>query len=120
MPPQIKVAHKELNLIQVVVSGIPERGGMRTAQSQQPQMFKSFSAFAVFALLGAGVVALPALAPKVEAGEVAALPKGDRLTVQAPSHDCSGQVWPNLATPCLRSADGGAKILEARLVTARR
>jgi hypothetical protein len=82
-------------------------------------MFRSFSALAVVAFLGACVVALPALAPKVEASEAAVLAKADRLP-QAPSLNCSTQVWPDLATACLRSAGGGAKILEARLVTARR
>jgi hypothetical protein len=82
-------------------------------------MFKSFSALALVALLGACVVALPVFAPKVEAREAAVLAKADRL-IQAPSLNCSTQVWPDLATSCLRRADGGAKILEARLVTARR
>ena len=82
-------------------------------------MFKSFSALAAVLLLGVTVIALPALAPKVEASEAAALPKGDRL-VKAPLMACATQVWPDIATSCLRSSDGAKKILEARLVTARR
>jgi hypothetical protein len=83
-------------------------------------MFKSFSALAVFALLGASVIALPALAPKVEASEAAALAKGDRLPVRPPSLNCATQVWPDIAASCLRGTDDSTKILEARLVTARR
>jgi hypothetical protein len=83
-------------------------------------MFKSFSALAVVMLLGASVIALPALAPKVEASEAAALAKGDRLQVRAPLLNCATQVWPDIALSCLRTTDGTTKILEARLVTARR
>jgi hypothetical protein len=83
-------------------------------------MFKSFSALTVVMLLGAAVVALPAFAPKVEASEAAALAKGDRLQVLAPSVTCATQVWPDIAASCLWTAGQGAKILEARLVTARR
>jgi hypothetical protein len=83
-------------------------------------MFKSFSALAVFTLLGVSVIALPALAPKVEASEAAVLAKGDRLQVRAPSLDCATQIWPHIAAACLRTTDGAKKILEARLVTARR
>jgi hypothetical protein len=83
-------------------------------------MFKSFSALAVVTLLGASVIALPALAPKVEASEAAALAKGDRLQVRAPLLDCATQTWPHIAASCLRTTDEGTKILEARLVTARR
>ena len=83
-------------------------------------MFKSFSALAVVTLLGASVIALPALAPKVEAGEAAALAKEDRLQLRAPVLDCATQIWPDIAASCLRTAGGDTKILEARLVTARR
>ena len=83
-------------------------------------MFKSFSALAVVMLLGASVIALPALAPKVEASETAALAKGDRLQVQAPLPGCATQIWPDIAASCLRTTGGDTKILEARLVTARR
>jgi len=83
-------------------------------------MFKSFSALAAIVLLGAFVIALPAFAPKVDASEAAALVKGDRLQVSAPLLTCATQVWPDIAASCLRSSDGAKKILEARLVTARR
>ena len=100
--------------------GIPESGGIETNKVSTPTMFKSFSALAVVTLLGASVIALPALAPKVEASEAAALAKGDRLQVPAPSLTCATQVWPDIAAACLWTAGEGAKILEARLVTARR
>ena len=81
-------------------------------------MFKSFSALAVVALLGAAVIALPV--PKVEASETAALPKGDRLQVRGPFLNCERQVWPDIAASCLRIDGNGSKVLEARVVTARR
>jgi hypothetical protein len=71
-------------------------------------------------LLGASVIALPAFAPKVQADELVALAKGDRLEIRAASSDCSAQVWPAFTTSCLRHAGTGTKIQEARLVTARR
>jgi hypothetical protein len=83
-------------------------------------MFKSFSALAVVLLLGSAVIALPVFAPKVEANELAALAKGDRLQLALPQMTCATQVWPHIAASCLRTADGTTKILEARLVTARR
>jgi hypothetical protein len=83
-------------------------------------MVKSLSALAILALLGASVMALPGFAPKLEAGEVAALAKGDRVEVRATSSNCSTQVWPDFAASCLRKPGSGTKILEARLVTARR
>jgi hypothetical protein len=83
-------------------------------------MFKSFSALAFFTLLGASVIALPALAPKVEASEAAGLAKGDRLQVRAPLLNCATQIWPYIAATCLRTTDEGTKILEVRLVAARR
>lgn len=82
-------------------------------------MFKSLSALAAFALLGASVIALPALAPKVEASEAMALAKSDRLQVRAEALNCGTQVWPQIEAACLRTG-AGTKVLEARLVTARR
>ena len=110
----------ELVLALVVDEVIPERGGVETNQSQQPQMFKSFSALAVVMVLGSAVIALPVFAPKVEANELAALAKGDRLHVPMPLMTCAKQVWPDIAASCLRTADRTTKILEVRLVTARR
>ncbi len=83
-------------------------------------MVKSLSALAELALLGASVIALPGFAPKVQTDDVAVLAKGDRLEVRASASNCSTQVWPDFAASCLRNAGSGAKILEARLVTARR
>jgi hypothetical protein len=83
-------------------------------------MVKSLSALAIVCFLGAPVIAVPGFAPKVDAGEVAVLAKGDRLDVGAVVPNCSTQVWPDFAQSCLRSPDSGVKILEARLVTARR
>jgi hypothetical protein len=83
-------------------------------------MVKLLSAVAVFVLLGASVIALPGFAPKVQADEVAVLAKGDRLAVRSVAPNCSKQVWPDFTASCLRNTGSGAKIVEARLVTARR
>jgi hypothetical protein len=83
-------------------------------------MIKSLAAFAVFAALGASVMALPWFAPVVQASEAAALPRADRLEIRAVSRNCSKQVWPDFATACLRTSNSEAKLVEARLVTARR
>ena len=94
--------------------------GLKPTKVSTPTMFKSLSALAAFALLGASVIALPALAPKVEASEATASAKGDRLQVRAPVLNCGTQVWPQIEAACLRTAGKGTKVLEARLVTARR
>jgi hypothetical protein len=65
-------------------------------------------------------MALPSFAPEVKASEVTALAKGDRLEVRAANANCATQVWPDFASTCLHSPGSGAKISEARLVTARR
>lgn len=83
-------------------------------------MIKSLLSVTIFMLLGTSVIALPGFAPKVQADEVAALAKGDRLQVRAVISNCSTQVWPNFAASCLRQAGSGAKLQEARLITARR
>jgi hypothetical protein len=83
-------------------------------------MMKSLSASAIFALLGASVVALPGFAPQVEASETVALAKADRLELRPVAQNCSQQVWPNFDASCLRSGERGATFREARLVTARR
>ena len=83
-------------------------------------MVKSLSALAVVSLLGASVIALPGFAPKVQTNEVVVLAKGDRLEVRVAASNCSTQVWPDFAASCLRNAGSSLKILEARLVTARR
>lgn len=83
-------------------------------------MVKSLAALVTFVLLGASMAALPSFAPEVEAGELAVLAKGDRLEVRAAASNCSRQIWPDFTAACLRTPGSGAKILEARLVTARR
>lgn len=89
-------------------------------RSQQNKMVRSLSSLAIFMLLGAAVIALPPFAPKVQADELVALAKGDRLEIRAAFPDCSAQIWPDFTTSCLRHAGSGTKIQEARLVTARR
>lgn len=106
-------------LILVVVKPIPENRGIEMKESAA-QMIKSLSALVIFALLGASVIALPGFAPKVEARETVVMAKADRLEVRAAVLNCSKQVWPDFAASCLRNTGSGAKILEARLVTARR
>ena len=96
---------------------IPSEAGSAYPQSAA-LMIKSLAAFAVFAVLGASVIALPWVAPK--AIEAIALAKADRLAVRAVPQNCFKQVWPDFATACLRNSGSEAKIVEARLVTARR
>jgi hypothetical protein len=95
-------------------------------------MVKSLSALAIVLLLGAMVLVLAAFAPRVQAGEVAVatsavavapnevavLAKTDRLDARDAS--CATQVWPDFTTSCLRNPGSGVKILQARVVTARR
>lgn len=83
-------------------------------------MIKSLTALAIFALLGASVIALPALAPQAKASETVALAKGDRLAVHSAVRNCSSQVWPNFDASCLRHGGSGATVQQARLVTSRR
>jgi len=72
-------------------------------------MIKSFAAFAILAVLGASVIALPSFAPKAEASERVALAKADRLAVRAPPQNCSKQIWPDFATPCFAYQRFGRK-----------
>jgi hypothetical protein len=81
-------------------------------------MIKSLAALAVFAVLGASVIALPAFAPK--AIEAVALAKADRLPIRSVAQNCFKQVWPDFVTACLRNSGSEAKIVEAGLVTVRR
>jgi hypothetical protein len=83
-------------------------------------MIKSLAALAIFACLGAAVVAVPAFAPQASASETVVLAKGDRLDIRPDARNCSQQVWPNFETSCLRSADSGVMVREVRLVSARR
>jgi len=81
-------------------------------------MIKSLAPLAVFALLGASVLALPLFAPGVKATETPAVVKADRLAFAI--RDCSDQVWPNFAQSCLRGSGSGIGIDRAHLVTAAR
>ena len=83
-------------------------------------MVRLVSAMAMFSLLGALVIALPGFTPAVQSSEVVAMAKGDRLEVRAAASDCSTQIWPDFSAPCLQDRRSGGKIVEARLVTARR
>ena len=64
-------------------------------------MIKSIAALAIFGLLGAAVVALPAFATLVKASEPAALAKGDLAAIRPSAKNCLQQVWPNFDTSCL-------------------
>ena len=83
-------------------------------------MIKTLAAFAILAVSGASVFALPSFAPKAEASEGLALAKSDRLAVTSSLPNCLEQTWPNLTTECLRSGGSDAKIVDARPVSARR
>ena len=83
-------------------------------------MIKSLTALAIFALLGASVIALPGFAPRVQAGEAAVLAKADRLAVHPVTRHCASQNWPNIEASCLRYARSEAAVRDARLVTTRR
>jgi len=110
----------ELCIGSAVANRSPSAAGLAIRHSQQSHMIKSISALAIFALLGAAVIALPGFAPAVKANEAVALPKADRLAIHSVAGDCASQNWPNLAPSCLRDAGSGAAVREARLVTARR
>jgi hypothetical protein len=83
-------------------------------------MIKSLAALAIFALLGAFVIALPGFAPPLEARETMALAKANRIDIRPVAGNCSQQVWPNFDGACLRHSESGVLVREARLVTARR
>jgi hypothetical protein len=102
----------------LLFSSSPNAAG--SSEKLAASMVKSFAAFAIFAVLGASVIALPGFAPKVEASESYVLAKADRLQVRSATNGCSKQVWPDISHSCLKSRDFGMKILEARLVPARR
>ena len=84
------------------------------------QMIRSLAAFAIFAVLGTSVVALPWFARKAEASETVVLAKSDRLEVRSLPQSCVKQIWPDFGTECLRNSGSEASVVEARLVTARR
>jgi hypothetical protein len=94
----------------------PTAVGLRSTKVSDPIMLRSFYTLAIFTLLGASAIALPAFAPKAEASESVALAKGDRLQVHVPVLNCANEIWPQVAARCLRSAEG-SKVVEAQLVT---
>jgi hypothetical protein len=83
-------------------------------------MIKFLAACAVFAFLGVSALALPGFAPEAKASEVAALAKADRLAVPPVAGNCASQIWPKIASTCLRQTGSGVAVREARLVTAHR
>ena len=83
-------------------------------------MIKSLTALAIFALLGASVIALPGFAPDVRASEPVALAKADRLAIHPIVRNCASQVWPNFDAACLREDGPAALIRTVSLTTARR
>jgi hypothetical protein len=83
-------------------------------------MIKSLAALAVFAFLGVAMLALPGFAPEVKANEGTVLAKTDRLAVHPVAGNCTSQIWPNIASACLRQTGSDAVVREARLVTAHR
>jgi len=83
-------------------------------------MIRSFVALALFAVLGAWIIALPGFALPAAANEADASLRADRLPVHSAAGTCSGQVWPNFTASCLHAAGTRLLVKEARLVTARR
>jgi hypothetical protein len=70
--------------------------------------------------MGVSALALPGFAPEMKANEAAALVKSDRLAIHRVAGDCASQIWPNIASTCLRNASSDVAVREARLVTANR
>jgi hypothetical protein len=83
-------------------------------------MIKALAVFAILAVSGASVIALPSFGPKAQASEGLALVKSGRLTVTSSPRNCLEQTWPNLTTECLHRGGSDAKIVDARPVSARR
>lgn len=82
-------------------------------------MIKSLMAFAILALSGAAVIAVPGFAPRANADEAAALAKADRLPIGPGVRGCSSQIWPRLAASCLHDVRSGMPVREARLIAQR-
>jgi hypothetical protein len=115
-----QVVLREQSVVLVVANVVPESGGTEDPKSQQPKMVRLLSATAMFSLLGALVIVLPGFTPEVQSSEVVAMAKGDRLEVRAAASNCATQIWPDFSASCLQDRGAGGKIVEARLVTARR
>jgi hypothetical protein len=82
-------------------------------------MIKSLMALAIFAVLGASVIAIPGYAPRAKADEGVALAKADRLPIHLIVRSCSSQIWPQIDASCLRDVGSGMPVHEARLITQR-
>ena len=106
--------------LRLLCQPIPKRSGIGDTHSQQPYDDQISQPFAVFALLGAPLLALPELAPEVKAYEMGALAKAERLATNSVAGNCAGQIWPNIASTCLRQTGSDIAVREARLVTAKR
>jgi len=83
-------------------------------------MTRLLAALAISAFMGVSAFALPGFAPDVQANQVVALAKADRLAIHPVAGNCASQIWPNIASACLRNAGSDAVVREARLVTAHR
>ena len=81
-------------------------------------MIKSFTAWAIFALLATLLAAFSDFAPQVAASETTTLAKGNRLAIHSIAEICSHQVWPHFDTSCLRRAGSSAVVQQVRLVSA--
>jgi hypothetical protein len=77
-------------------------------------MIKSLSVPATILLLTIGVMGVQT---RANASEPAPPPAEKSNTERSQNNDCSQQVWPNIASSCLRNADSK---IEVRLVTATR
>jgi hypothetical protein len=77
-------------------------------------MIKALSAIALAAFAATALTVLPGFAPEVEASVPAALAKSDRLDIRATAR-CADAVWPDIPAACLRHADTGAPVQEARI-----
>jgi hypothetical protein len=82
-------------------------------------MIKSLMALAIFALLGAAVIAVPGYAPQAKADEAVALAKADRLPVHLIVRSCSSENWPRLDASCLHNVRSGMPVHEARWIAQR-
>jgi hypothetical protein len=49
-----------------------------------------------------------------------ALAKAERLATNSVAGNCAGQIWPNIASACLRQTGPDIAVREVRLVTAKR
>jgi len=82
------------------------------------EMNRSFTAWAIFALLATSLIAFSGFAPQVEARETVTQTKADRLVIHSAAEICSHQVWPDFDASCLRHAGSSALVRQARLVSA--